>query len=89
MTQSLPRYSKESDLIDLNRVEIITEDNCKKNFYISVEEFTRRLADRYCSNCKGQPCIHFVKVNFTSHGDYALLGVCSKECETQIIKKYK
>jgi hypothetical protein len=89
MTTTLPRYNKEADMLDFERVEIVTEDNCKKKFYLTIEDFNKHLDNRYCSNCKGKPCIHLIKVNFTDHGDFALLGCCSKECEIQIVKKYK
>lgn len=72
-----------------DRVEIITSSNYKKTLYITEETFKKHLESRYCSHCKGKPCIHLVKINFTNHGDYAMLGVCSKECEKEVVKKYK
>ena len=89
---AIPRLFSESktvDIPDFERVEIVTAENCKKKFYIPVETFNKYLESRYCSHCKGKPCIHLIKINFTDHGDFAMLGCCSAECEQQIVKKYK
>jgi hypothetical protein len=71
------------------RVEVITLKNCLKAYYLTEENFTKQVEARYCSHCHNKPCIHLVKVNFSGQGDYALLGVCSAECEKQVVAKYK
>lgn len=89
MTTTLPQYNKTLDMVDFERVEIVTKENCKKKFYIPPETFQKHLDSRYCSECKGKPCIYLIKINFTDHGDFAMLGCCSEECEKHIVKKYK